>query len=176
MATVDGIVTQNGGRIEVDSEVGRGTTFTIHLPRVMDGSVPQSDSRLAGEAPRGLETVLVAEDDSAVRLLARVSLQRCGYRVLEASNPEEAVRIALDYTEPIHLLLSDVIMPESEGAPLIERLREGRPDLRLLYMSGYTDDAIVHHGVLDEGIPFLQKPFTPHALAQKVRRVLDAAG
>jgi signal transduction histidine kinase len=176
MATVDGIVKQNGGHIEVDSEVGCGTTFTIYLPRLMNGTLIHSDSLLTSDAPRGTETVLVAEDDPAVRLLARLSLLRCGYQVLEAGNPEEAVRVALDFVEPIHLLLSDVIMPQSEGAPLIERLRNSRPDLRLLYMSGYTDEAIVHHGVLDEGIPFLQKPFTPHALAQKVREVLDAVG
>jgi DNA-binding NtrC family response regulator len=123
---------------------------------------------------RGTETVLVVEDDSAVRLLARVTLQRNGYHVLEAGNPQEAVRIANDYTNPIHILLTDVIMPESEGAPLVSRLRVSRPELPVLYMSGYTDDAIVHHGVLEDGIPFLQKPFTPHGLANKVREVLDA--
>jgi two-component system, cell cycle sensor histidine kinase and response regulator CckA len=116
----------------------------------------------------------VVEDDSAVRLLARLSLERQGYRVLEAGNPEEAVSIAGDYTDPVHLLLTDVIMPGSEGLPLIQRLRASRPELPVLYMSGYTDDTIVQHGVLEDGIPFLQKPFTPRGLAQKVREVLDA--
>jgi CheY-like chemotaxis protein len=119
--------------------------------------------------------VLVAEDDPSVRLLARLALQRSGYKVLEAGNPQEAILIARDYADPIDLLVSDVIMPESTGAPLIERLRSARPGLRVLFMSGYTDDAILHHGVLEEGMPFLAKPFTPHALAQKVREVLDQA-
>jgi CheY-like chemotaxis protein len=174
LATVNGIVKQNGGDMTVVSEVGVGTTFAIYFPRVIDGT-PHPESASSGDGQRGSETVLVVEDDPAVRLLARVALQRSGYHVLDAGNPQEAVRIAGDYTLPIHLLLSDVIMPESEGAPLVERLRSARPDLRLLYMSGYTDDAILHHGVLEEGIPFLQKPFTPQGLTQKVRELLDVA-
>ena len=174
LATVSGIVKQNGGEMVVASEEGRGSTFTIYLPRDVDGAPLQPSAALEG-ARKGSETVLVVEDDPAVRLLAGVALRRSGYEVLEAGNPLEAVRIASDYLLPIQLLLSDVIMPESEGAPLVERLRQARPELRLLYMSGYTDDAIVHHGVLEEGIPFLQKPFTPQGLSQKVREVLDAA-
>ena len=102
-------------------------------------------------------------------------LERAGYRVLQAGNPKEAVQVASEYSGPIHLLLSDVIMPESEGPPLFDRLVTGRPGLRVLYMSGYADEAIVRHGVILEGTPFLQKPFTTPALARKVRDVLDAS-
>jgi CheY-like chemotaxis protein len=141
----------------------------------MDRAPASPELATAVHESRGSETVLVAEDDPAVRLLARLALQRSGYTVLEAGNSQEAILIAQDYADPIDLLLSDVIMPESAGAPLIERLRSARPGLRVLFMSGYTDDAILHHGVLDEGMPFLAKPFTPHSLAQKVREVLDQA-
>ena len=112
------------------------------------------------------------EDDDAVRLLARRTLERNGYHVLQAANPKEAVRLASEFEGPIHLLLSDVIMPESEGPPLFERLTKKR-DLRVLYMSGYADDAIVRHSGLAEGTPFLQKPFTSQALARRVRETLD---
>ena len=175
LATVERIVTQWGGSVDVISLPGHGTTFTICFPRASERVLIHPESVTAVHESRGSETVLVAEDDAAVRLLARLALQRSGYQVLEAGNSQEAIVVAQEYANRIHLLLSDVIMPESAGAPLIERLRSSRPDLRVLYMSGYTDDAIIHHGVLDEGIPFLQKPFTPHALAQKVREVLDHA-
>src|SRR6185295_13780313 len=123
---------------------------------------------------RGWETILVVEDDGDLRRLARRALECSGYRIVEAGNPREAVQVAGAYAGPIHLMLSDVVMPESEGAPLIDRLTAARPGLRVLYMSGYPDETIVHHGVLEEGVPFLQKPFTPQALARKVRDVLDA--
>jgi DNA-binding NtrC family response regulator len=128
----------------------------------------------AGDTSRGSETVLLVEDDEAVRLLARVTLERVGYRVLQAGNPKEAARLATEFAGPIHLLLSDVIMPESEGPPLLDRLVSARPALRVLYMSGYAGEA-VRHVLMVEGTPFLQKPFTPHALSHKVREVLDAA-
>ena len=175
LATVQRIITQWAGTIDVVSEPGHGTTFTICFPRALERVVAYPESSTAVRESRGSETVLVAEDDPAVRLLARLALQRSGYQVLEAGNSQEALVIAQTYANRIHLLLSDVIMPESAGAPLIERLRSSRPDLRVLYMSGYTDDAIIHHGVLDEGTAFLPKPFTPHSLAQKVREVLDQA-
>jgi CheY-like chemotaxis protein len=173
LATVQRIVKQCDGSIEVKSEPGQGAVFRVSLPRVEHVASAHAESRGAAEGSGGAETVLLAEDDTAVRLLARLSLRRGGYTVLEAGNAAEALAIANDYAHRIDLLLSDVIMPGSSGAPLIARLRETRPDLRVLYMSGYTDDAIVHHGVLDEGTAFLQKPFTPQALVQKVRDVLD---
>jgi two-component system, cell cycle sensor histidine kinase and response regulator CckA len=173
LATVYGIVKQSGGDIWVSSQPGRGTTFRIYLPHVAAGA-PSSMERSseAGDASRGTETVLLVEDDEAVSLLARVTLERFGYRVLQAGSPKEAVRVASEFTQPIHLLLSDVIMPESEGPPLLERLITSRPALRVLYMSGYAGEA-VRHVLIVEGTPFLQKPFTPRALAQKVREVLD---
>jgi CheY-like chemotaxis protein len=175
LATVYGIVKQSGGDIGVSSKPGRGTTFKIYLPHVA-APLPSSIERLseAGHASRGSETVLLVEDDAAVGLLARVTLERIGYRVLQAGNPKEAARVANEFAGPIHLLLSDVIMPESEGPPLWDRLVAARPAVRVLYMSGYVGEA-VRHVLLVDGTPFLQKPFTPHALAKKVREVLDAA-
>ncbi|HKC55006.1 MAG TPA: response regulator [Vicinamibacterales bacterium] len=174
LATVQRIVKQCDGSIEVTSEPRNGTMFRVNLPVVAHSAAAHQESQALPSTWQGSETVLLAEDDPSVRLLARLSLRRCGYTVLEAGNAAEAVAIAEDYAKPIDLLLSDVIMPDSTGsAPLIDRLRRRRPDLRVLYMSGYTDDAIVHHGVLDEGTAFLQKPFTPHALTQKVRDVLE---
>jgi CheY-like chemotaxis protein len=174
LATVYGIVKQSGGDIWVDSEPGRGTTFTIHLPQVTAGAAGSMERSSEGSDPsRGSETVLLVEDDEGVRLLARVTLERMGYRVLQAGNPKEAARVAGEYDGPIHLLLSDVIMPESEGPPLLDRLVSARPALRVLYMSGYVGDA-VRHVLVVEGTPFLQKPFTSPALSRKVREVLDA--
>ena len=172
LATVHRIVKQCGGAIELTSEPGMGTTFTIRLPRVAHGIAAEALEQAEG-GTAGQETILLAEDDQAVRLLARLSLRRAGYTVLDAASAQEALRRAYDHAGPIHLLLSDVIMPDSSGQPLIEQLHLTRPEMPVLYMSGYTDDAIVHHGVLDEGTAFLQKPFTPQALARKVRDVLD---
>jgi len=175
LATVYGIVKQSDGYIWVYSEPGRGTTFKIYFPCVLHDAA--SEKGLATEhlaLTRGWETIFVVEDDEGLRRLARRALESSGYRLLEAGNPREAVQTASEYAGPIHLLLSDVVMPESEGAPLIDRLTAVRPGLRVLYMSGYPDETIVHHGVLEEGVPFLQKPFTPQALARKVRDVLDA--
>ena len=173
LATVQRIVKQCDGAIEVASTPGEGTVFRITLPRVSDCTATPAETRAAATRFGGSETVLLAEDDPAVRLLTRLSLQRCGYTVLEAGTAGEAVDVAKKHPHPIAVLLSDVIMPDSGGTPLIDRLRLTRPDLRVIYMSGYTDDAIVHHGVLTEGTAFLQKPFTPHALNQKMREVLD---
>ena len=157
------------------SEVGRGTTFKIYLPRVTAAASGASNQpRVRDEIARGSETILLVEDDDSVRRLARLMLERTGYRVVEAGNPKEALRLANEFGRPIDLLLSDVIMPESEGPPLFNRLVREHPAVRVLYMSGYADEAIVRHGVLVEGTPFLQKPFTPRALTQKVRDVLDA--
>jgi two-component system cell cycle sensor histidine kinase/response regulator CckA len=177
LATVYGIVKQSGGDICVESDPGQGTTFTIYLPQVSTTAPhPALLERPvdAGAIARCSETVLLVEDDEGVIRLARRTLERIGYRVLEARNPKEAALIAGEHTGPIDLLLSDVIMPESEGAPLFGRLVETRPHVRVLYMSGYADEAI-RHVLLVDGTPFLQKPFTPQALSQKVRDVLDAA-
>ena len=175
LATVYGIVKQSDGYVWVYSEPGRGTTFKIYFPRVKHGVASAKGLITENLAlTRGWETIFVVEDDEGLRRLARRALESSGYRLLEAGNPREAVQTASEYAGPIHLLLSDVVMPESEGAPLIDRLTAVRPGLRVLYMSGYPDETIVHHGVLEEGVPFLQKPFTPQALARKVRDVLDA--
>ena len=130
-------------------------------------------SRGAGAVATCSETVLLVEDDEGVRLLTRLMLERIGYRVLQAGNPREAVRVAGEFAGPIHLLLSDVMMPESEGPPLFDRLVIARPAVRVLYMSGYADETIVRQGLLVEGKPFLQKPFTLGALIGTVREALD---
>jgi PAS domain S-box-containing protein len=176
LSTVYGIVKQSGGYVWVYSEPGQGTTFKIYLPRIAeaaDGSPEAAPT--SREVPVGTETVLVVEDDEAVRELTKEILQRSGYRVFDAGNPREAIQVASECGAAIDLLLTDVVMPESEGLPLFERLAKSRPALRVLYMSGYADEAVVRHGVLAAGTPFLQKPFTPHVLARKVRAVLDAS-
>lgn len=174
LATTFGILKDIGGDVAVVSEVGKGTTLSIFLPMVRDrDAIPLPGALNTSAIPRGSETVLVVEDDTAVRMLARAGLERAGYTVLEAGDPEEAERVAQDYRDPVHLLLSDVIMPNAEGPPLIDRLRGQRPALRVLYMSGYANETIAHHGVVDEGIAFLQKPFTLFTLASKVREVLN---
>ena len=174
LATVHGIVRQSGGHITVESEPGRGTTFAIYLPEVHGAPVPQEPSQALEDAPRGVETILLVEDEAEVRDLAHDILELGGYRVLEAATPEEAERICRDEQSPIHLLLTDVVMPHMGGRVLAERLTAARPAMRVLYMSGYTDDTIVHHGVLGQGSAFLPKPFTPNDLSRKVRAVLDA--
>jgi two-component system cell cycle sensor histidine kinase/response regulator CckA len=172
LSTVATIVKQHGGEIQVQSVPGQGTTFVILLPHVVEAH-GHSDAAVDDAELQGSETLLLVEDDPAVRRLASAVLVRSGYRVLEAANPRDALRLAETQAEPIHLLLSDVILPESDGDPLIERMRESRPGLLLLYMSGLAHEAIFRHGALDEGAPFLQKPFTPQALLNKVRGILD---
>ncbi len=173
LATVYGIVKQSGGCIEVSSELGRGTTFKIYLPQVQE---PVSAGKsLCGIRlmPRGSETVLLVEDEAAVRSLARHVLRSCGYTVLEADDGQRAVQLVEDHRGPIDLVVCDVVMPYLGGRQLVERLSALRPVLKVLFVSGYTDDAVVRHGVLVSDYAFLQKPFTPTALAQKVREVLD---
>jgi PAS domain S-box-containing protein len=174
LATVYGIVKQFEGHIQVYSEQGLGTTFKIYLPRVSERASPSDVLPTAGEWPRGSETVLVVEDNEMVRNLAFRVLSAQGYTVLEAERGDVALELAGAHREPIQLLLTDVVMPQMSGRVLLERIQADRPDIRVLYMSGYTDDVIAHHGTLEPGTPFLQKPFTPQALAQKVRAVLDA--
>lgn len=174
LATVFGIVKQHGGNIWVYSEPDQGTTFKIYLPQPKD--VNQLDAAAAVEMPSvyGSETILVVEDEPMVRKLACETLAAYGYTVLEADSPEVGLQIAAAHETKIHLLLTDVIMPEMNGRQLYNKIIQIRPDIKVLYMSGYTDNVIVHHGVLDEGINFLEKPFTIRRFGQKVRRVLDS--
>jgi PAS domain S-box-containing protein len=175
LATVYGIVKQSGGDIWVYSELGHGSAFKIYLPLVAKvAPVAVKPRAELGPIRLGSETILLVEDDEAVRRLARLVLERSGYRVMDAGNPKEALRLAGQDGQAIDLLLSDVVMPESEGPPLFDRLKGVHPGMRVLYMSGYADEAVVRHGVIAEGTPFLQKPFTPLALCGKVRDLLDA--
>ena len=172
LSTVYGIVKQSGGYIWAYSEVGRGTTFKIYLPRVDAASEPLAKPKEAGSLA-GTETILLAEDDAILRPLARTLLQKLGYTVLEGEDAESALAAARPHAGPIHLLVADVVMPGPSGRELARQLAQIRPETRVLYISGYTDDAIVHHGMLEAGLNFLQKPFTPAVLARKVREVLD---
>ncbi len=174
LATVYGIVKQSGGDIWVYSEPGRGTSFKIYMPRVEETVEAVELGKPLAKRPTAQETVLLVEDEVGVRSLLHGVLTSGGYTVLEGRRGEEALRIAELHQGPIHLILTDVVMPGMSGRELAERLKASRPEMKVLYMSGYTDDAIVHHGVLDPGMAFLQKPFTPDALARKVREVLDA--
>ena len=174
LATVYGIVKQSGGFIWVYSEPAHGATFKIYLPRVEPPAGGEPEPVATGESLRGTETILIAEDSDAVRKVSREVLERHGYSVLDAPNGKAALEVAVWHSAPIQLLLTDVIMPEMSGRELADRLTGLRPDVRVLYFSGYTDDAIVRHGVLEEGIAYLEKPFTPDQLARKVREVLDA--
>jgi two-component system, cell cycle sensor histidine kinase and response regulator CckA len=173
LATVYGIVEQSGGQISVDSELGRGTTFRICFPRTEKVQAETSAQPDVVRAPRGDETVLVVEDDTAVRGVVRRALTRAGYAIREAASAEEALTICENHQGPVHLVLTDVVLPGLNGPELAARLTGSCARAAVLFMSGYTDRAIVHHGVLDKGTNFLQKPFTPNALARKVRAVLD---
>jgi PAS domain S-box-containing protein len=173
LATVYGIVRQSEGSIWVYSEVGCGTTFKIYLPFV-DGRVPEVVTKTENdELLRGTETVLLVEDEEVVREMATEILRDCGYHVLKAHHPQEALDLAADYEGEIHLMLTDVVMPLMSGRQLAEQLMPVRPDMKVLYMSGYTDDAIVHHGVLEEGTAFIAKPFSIDSLTLKLREMLD---
>jgi two-component system cell cycle sensor histidine kinase/response regulator CckA len=174
LSTVYGIVKQSGGQVWVYSEVGRGTTFKVYLPYVDSSFEEMSASVDETEMLVGTETVLLVEDEEMVRNMTREILQESGYQVLEAKHGKEALLVAGQYHGPIHLILSDVVMPQMSGRELAEQLAPLRREMKVLYMSGYTDDAIVHHGVLDEGMSFIEKPFTPNALTRKVREVLNA--
>ncbi len=173
LSTVYGIVKQSGGNVWAYSEPGHGTTFKIYLPQA-EGVVDRltRDGRRP-EIPRGSETILLVEDQKELRDLVRQMLEMNGYSVVAASEGLEALEICKQHTGAIHLMLSDVVMPQMGGRELAQRLATLRPDMKVLYMSGYTSNAIVHHGILDPGTAFLQKPFTPDGLAHKVREVLD---
>ncbi|MCG8556482.1 MAG: response regulator [Proteobacteria bacterium] len=174
LSTVYGIVKQSGGYIWVYSELGSGTTFKIYLPRVDDEPTrPRVSQQVA--VMGGTETILVAEDEDLVRRAAVRILERAGYRVLGAIHGGDACLVAEQYKDPIHLLLTDVVMPGISGKDLVTRLAGLHPEMQVIYMSGYTDGAIVQQGVLEEGTAYVQKPFSPHSLLSSVREVLDRA-
>jgi two-component system cell cycle sensor histidine kinase/response regulator CckA len=174
LSTVYGIVRQSGGHIWVYSEVGVGTTFKVYLP--VSGEEPTPDViGVETQARGGDETILIVEDETAVREVARAMLQRRGYQVLVASEGDQAMRIANRHAGRIDLLLTDVVLPRANGRVVAERLTASRPEMRVLFMSGYTEDAVVHQGVLEEGIRLLEKPFSESSLALRVRESLDGA-
>lgn len=172
LSTVYGIVKQSGGHIWVYSEVGKGTTFKIYLPRV-DEAVDLNESSTKATVLRGNETVLLVEDEEQVRVILKEILEAQGYKVLLAFNGTEALKVAKEYKQEIHLLLTDVVMPQMSGRELAKTLLSSRPSMKILYMSGYTDDAIVRHGLLDERLSFIQKPFDAATVTRKTREVLD---
>ena len=174
LATAYGIVKQSGGAISVYSEPGRGTTVKIYLPSAVAKAAVDAADRKPAAALRGSETILVLEDEARVRKLICEVLTGRGYRVLEAVRGDEAIRIVTEHHGRIHLLLADVVLPEMSGPQVLEQIRARYPHVKVLFMSGYTDEAMAHHGILDSGAPFLQKPFLPEALARKVREVLAA--
>jgi CheY-like chemotaxis protein len=177
LSTCYGIVKQSGGNIWAYSEPDRGTTFKIYLPRVDESLKEEKVEDKTAEILKGDETILAVEDEIEVRKLVAQILIGQGYRVIEASDGEEAIKVAQENSgKRIHLLLTDVVMPGMSGRELAEMLALLHPGLKILYMSGYTDNAIVHHGVLEEGVNYIQKPFTLDALARKVREVLDRRG
>jgi PAS domain S-box-containing protein len=174
LATVYGIVKQSGGHIGVYSEPGSGTAFKIYLPRAEQPAAPAPEDAPEPDTPGGAETVLVVEDDSGVREIVTTALTRKGYRVLSAAEGAAAIDLARAHAGEIPLLLTDIVMPGMTGRDIARALTAARPGIRVLYMSGYTDDAVVRHEVLEADTPYLPKPFTTRALAQKVREVLDA--
>jgi two-component system cell cycle sensor histidine kinase/response regulator CckA len=174
LATCQTIVHQSGGHIGVNTEVGKGTTFKIYFPRVAQPLDVAARPIGTGPLPRGTETLLVVEDEPSVRHLARSVLDNLGYEVLSASNGQDALHVAREHKgSPIRLVVTDVIMPLMGGKVMAEWLQATFPDLKILFTSGYTDDAISHHGVLETGVEFLAKPYTPAILARKVRQLLD---
>ena len=175
LSTVYGIVKQSGGEIVVESEPGSGATFHIYLPRVAGALDTAHPVRTQPAIRAGTETILLVEDEPGVRQLVREMLHRLGYTTLEAGGGAEALRIFEQHRGGIDLLLTDVIMPQMSGRDLAARLRTVQPTLKVLYMSGYTDDMLAHHGVLEPNVYLLPKPFAPDELGAKLREVLDTA-
>jgi CheY-like chemotaxis protein len=173
LSTVYGIVKQSGGNIWIYSESGKGTTFKIYLPRVDKTAAQVEQVKGPKKSLNGSETILVVEDNDMVRQLALKVFLKYGYMVLEAKNGEEAVEICRQHEGPIHLMLADVVMPKMGGRKLAEHFENTRTETKVLYMSGYADDTIVHHGILPQGMNFVQKPFTHEMIASKVRELLD---
>lgn len=174
LSTVFGIVKQSNGHIWVYSEPGQGTTLKIYLPQIQEESESLVEDQVPVKGLGGTETVFLVEDDEGVRRAVREILRKSGYRILEARDPGEALLVAEQHTGLIHLMLTDVVMPRMSGPELAERLNPWHPEMKILYVSGYADDAIVHHGVMDSGVAFLQKPFALEELLKKVRQVLDS--
>ncbi len=173
LATVHGIVKQSGGDVYVYSELGHGTTFKVYFPRLTTAEPVTITTEHRAITPSGSETVLLAEDDEAIRTLGARVLGTLGYNVLVARTGGEALRIVAEHKGQIDLIATDVVMPEMNGSQLVEKVLEARPGIRVLFMSGYTDDEVMRRGVIDGQTAFLQKPFTPDLLAHKVREVLD---
>jgi len=174
LTTCQTIVQQSGGFIDVLSEVGKGTTFRVYFPRVDQPIEPIVETRKTGTLPCGTETILLVEDEPALRQLAQSSLQMQGYKVLLASNGHDGLRVAREHTgAPIRLVITDVIMPKMSGKVMADWLTTTYPNLKILFTSGYTDDAIASHGVLNKGVEFVPKPYTRATLAWKVREMLD---
>ena len=171
LATVYGIVKQSGGSIWAYSEPGQGSVFKIYLPTVSEGPVAEQ-TKMEPVSSGGTETILVIEDEVGVRSFINLALESSGYTVLEADSAESALEICARHDGPIHLLLTDVVMPRMSGPRVAEQVAAVRPDIKVLYMSGYTDDSVVRHGVLTQEMPFIQKPLSPIALRNKIREVL----
>jgi PAS domain S-box-containing protein len=174
LAMIHGFVEQSGGHILVESEVGLGSTFKVYLPEVQkalrsSGKLPQTIEKM----PRGNETILLVEDDDAVRAFARQVLQDCGYIILEAASGQKAIQLIKQHPHQVHILVSDVVMPGISGREVAEQVKALEPAIKVLFLSGYTDDAVIRCGILPSEVAFLQKPFTPSALGLKVRKVLD---
>jgi two-component system cell cycle sensor histidine kinase/response regulator CckA len=173
LATVYGVVEQSGGTIEVDSAPGMGSSFRICLPRASTPAEPPPELRVANEPERGDETILLVEDETVVRQLVAEILETSGYAVLQAADGPSALELIRRHSDPIDLLLTDVVMPGMSGPEVAQAVTSMRPGTEVLYMSGYTDSAIGHHGVLEPGIAFLQKPFSADDLTRKVRSLLN---
>jgi CheY-like chemotaxis protein len=173
LSTVYGIVKQNRGHIWVYSEPGKGTTFRVYLPRTGVQTEGVEKEQASTPSLEGSETILVVEDDEPVGKMAERMLGGYGYRVLTARNGTEALEISGSYSGPVHLLLTDVVMPDMTGLDLAEQLKSRFPEIKVLYMSGYTDNVIADHGVLEKDVNFIQKPFSREGLGGKVREVLD---
>jgi CheY-like chemotaxis protein len=173
LATVYGMVKQSGGDIWVYSEPGQGTTFKLYFPRVAEDTATDNGSAVRIERAAGNETILLVEDEKAVRDLTARMLKQLGYTAITAASGAEALEISSSFTGHISLLLTDVVMPQMSGRQVADALVGTRPGLKVLYLSGYTENAVVHHGVLETGVDFLPKPFTREVLGQKIREILE---